>query len=75
MQKIIHNVALLASLVALTAGLWQDWGAWLTVKHMVISYLAFYFCGSILLLAFRAAPTIDKTAGGSSSQGPGGKRP
>ena len=50
MQKFMHNVALSASLIALAAGLWQDWGIWLTVKRMLISYLGF-FCGSFLALA------------------------
>jgi hypothetical protein len=54
MGKLIHNVALLAMLVALAAGLWQDWGIWLTVKRMLVSYLAFYFFGSFLYLGVRA---------------------
>ncbi|MEN8005407.1 MAG: hypothetical protein ABFS42_00190 [Candidatus Krumholzibacteriota bacterium] len=54
MQKFIHNVALLASFVVLSCGLWQDWGAWLTVKRMFVSYMGFFICGSGLFLAFRA---------------------
>ncbi len=56
MQKFIHNVALLASFIVLSCGLWQDWGAGFTVKRMFISYLGFFCCGSCLLLAFRAVP-------------------
>ena len=56
MQKFIHNAALLASVIALTCGLWQDWGVWLTVKRMFISYLGFFTCGSCLFLVFRAVP-------------------
>jgi uncharacterized membrane protein len=55
---LIHNVALLASLAALVAGFWQDWGTWLTVKRMLISYLAF-FCGCFLILAVRALPVLE----------------
>ena len=74
MPKIIHNVALLASLVALTAGLWQGWGAWLTVKHMGISYLAFYFLGAFLVLAFQAVPGNEKDNGDSSDTRPLAKK-
>ena len=65
MQKFIHNVALLASLIALTCGLWQDWGVWLTVKRMFISYLGFFTCGSCLFLVFRAIPGGEAEAVGS----------
>jgi hypothetical protein len=53
MQKFIHNLALLASLVALGAGLWQDWGVWLAIKRMAISYLIFLAAGSLGLLAMQ----------------------
>lgn len=59
MQKFIHNVALMASLVALGASLWQDWGIWTTVKRMLISYLTFYFFGSFLSLAVLAIPYLE----------------
>lgn len=59
MQKFIHNVALMASLVALGASLWQDWGIWTTVKRMLISYLSFYFFGSFLSLMVLAIPHLE----------------
>lgn len=59
MQKFIHNISLLASLIALAAALWQDWGVWLTVQRMLISYLGFFFFGSFLSLAIRAIPLLD----------------
>lgn len=58
MQNFIHNVALLASLMALVAGLWQDWEVLTTLKRMLISYLAFYFLGSFLFLAIRVLPLV-----------------
>ena len=60
MQKFIHNVALLASLVALAASIWQDWGLWTTVKRMLISYLSFYFFGSFLSLTVLAIPYLER---------------
>lgn len=59
MQKFIHNLALLASLIVLSCGLWQDWAVWLTVKRMFISYLGFIICGSGLFLAFRAVHLLE----------------
>lgn len=69
MRSIIHNLALLATLVALGVGLWQDWGVWLAIKRMGLSYLVFYTAGSLLLFSVRmisaagagnAAPTPAK---------------
>jgi len=59
MQNFIHNVALMASLMALVAGLWQDWEVLFTVKRMLISYLMFFFFGSFLSLAIRAIPFLE----------------
>jgi len=59
MQNFIHNVALMASLLALVAGLWQDWEILTTVKRMLVSYLLFFFFGSILSLAVRALPLLE----------------
>jgi hypothetical protein len=59
MQNFIHNVALMASLLALVAGLWQDWEILATVKRMFVSYLLFYFFGSVLYLAIRALPLLE----------------
>ena len=64
MRSIIHNIALLATLVALGVGLWQDWGLWLAIKRMGLSYLAFYAAGSLLLLSVRM---ISATGGGMES--------
>jgi hypothetical protein len=62
MQKFIHNLALLASLIVLSCGLWQDWAVWLTVQRMFISYLGFFLGGSGLSLAFRAVHLPDHKA-------------
>ena len=72
MQKFIHNISLLASLIALAAALWQDWGVWLTVERMLVSYLAFFFFGSFLSLAMRAIPLLEgKTNAPGQVQGDG----
>ena len=65
MQKFIHNVALLASFIVLSAGLWQDWGVGLTIKRMFISYLGFFAVGSCLFLAFRTASRPDSEPRGT----------
>jgi len=59
MRKFIHNIALSASLIALAAALWQDWGIWLTMKRMLISYMGFFFFGSFLGLSIRAVPLLE----------------
>lgn len=60
MQSFIHNLALMASLLALVAGLWQDWEILTTVKRMLVSYLLFFFFGSVLALAVRALPLLEE---------------
>ena len=59
MQNFIHNVAVMASLMALVAGLWQDWEVLTTVKRMLVSYLMFFFFGSFLSLVIRAIPLLE----------------
>jgi len=59
MLKFIHKVALLASLIALAAGLWQDWDVWLTLKRMLVSYLGFFLFGCFLSLAVRVVPLLE----------------
>jgi hypothetical protein len=62
MQNFIHTVALLASLLALVAGLWQDWGVLTTVKRMLVSYLLFFSFGSLLSLSVRALLLLEGKA-------------
>ncbi len=77
MQKFIHNVALLASIIVLSCALWQDWGMWLTVKRLLISYLGFFTIGSCLFLAFRSVPqgepkSLKTQNGAAANKGPHG---
>ncbi|MFT5232956.1 MAG: hypothetical protein ACI9UQ_000984, partial [Candidatus Krumholzibacteriia bacterium] len=51
MYQVIHNLALAAALVALVASLWQDMGLFTAVKRLIISYLGFFFLGSLFALA------------------------
>jgi hypothetical protein len=53
MYQIVHNLALGATLLALVAGLWQDWGTLTTIKRMLISYLGFFFLGALMTLAVK----------------------
>lgn len=68
MQKFIHNLALLACLMVLCCGLWQDWAVWLTVKRMIIGYLVFFCGGSGLFIAFKAVHLLDPAPGKSGSE-------
>ena len=60
MQIVIHTLALGAALIALVAGLWQDWGTFTTLKRMFISYLAFYFLGAGMALVVRLVGAMEK---------------
>jgi hypothetical protein len=60
MKDLIHHVALLASLMALIAGLWQDWEILATFKRMLGSYLVFFGVGACLALAVRFFPLLEE---------------
>ncbi len=60
MYQIIHNLALAAAFTVLVASLWQDWGLFPTVKRMLISYLGFFFLGSVMSLAVKLVGVLDK---------------
>ena len=53
MYQIVHNLALGATLIALVASLWQDWGTFTTIKRMLVSYLGFFFLGALMTLAVK----------------------
>lgn len=55
MNQLVHNLALLAGLAALCAGLWQDWGLLTTLKKMAISYLGGFILVALMVLVVRAA--------------------
>ncbi len=60
MYQVIHNLALAAALVTLIASLWQDLGLFTAVKRLVISYLGFFFIGSLFALAAKLVLSLDK---------------
>ncbi len=62
MYQIIHNLALGAAFIALIASLWQDWGTFTTIKRMLISYLGFFFLGSLMALAVKLVGALEKDA-------------
>ena len=68
MYQLIHNLALAASLVALIAALWQDWGLMATVKKMIISYLGFFIFGAIMTLAVRIVPHFEDKSEGKEAE-------
>ncbi|MFT5314342.1 MAG: putative membrane protein YcfT [Candidatus Krumholzibacteriia bacterium] len=59
MYQVIHNLALAAALVALVASLWQDMGLFTAVKRLIISYLGFFFLGSLFALAMKLVMSMD----------------
>ncbi len=60
-SRIVNTVALAAALVALAACLWQEWGLLVTLKRVILSYLGFFFLGSIMALTIKAVPLIDNS--------------
>ena len=59
--RIVNSMALAAAVVALGTCLWQEWGLFITLKRVVMSYLGFFFLGSILALAVKAVPLVDNS--------------
>jgi hypothetical protein len=60
MQRLITNLATLAAMVVLAAGLWQDWSLLTTTKRMLLGYLGFFLLGSLGVLAIQLAGVFDK---------------
>lgn len=60
MQRIINTLAMMAAVVTLGTGIWQDWGLLSTVKRMILSYLGFFFLGAILAVAIMIIPHFEK---------------
>ena len=61
MQRLINTVGTAAASVVLMAGLWQDWSLLTTLKRMLISYLGFFFLGSLMVLVIKMVPLFDKS--------------
>ena len=61
MYQVIHNLALGATLIALVASLWQDWGTFTTIKRMLISYLGFFFLGALMTLAVKLVGAFENS--------------
>lgn len=60
MHRVVNILAMVALVVTLGAGLWQDWGLFTTLKRMIFAYLGFFFLGGILTLAVLAVPLFEK---------------
>jgi hypothetical protein len=73
MNRFIHETSLMAALLVLVAGLWQDWGTLVTLKRMLISYLCFFGLGAGMTLVVRAARFSKESSqaqGNRPDQGP-----
>ena len=62
MQRIVGTIAMLAAVVTLGAGIWQDWGLLSTLKRMVLSYLGFFFLGALLAVFMMIIPHFEKSS-------------
>ena len=54
MQKLIGTTAMTAALVAVMFSLWRDYSLLVTLKKALISYVAFYIVGAVLVLVFKS---------------------
>ncbi|PID79739.1 hypothetical protein CSB20_09230 [bacterium DOLZORAL124_64_63] len=61
MQRIVNTIALLAAVITLGAGIWQDWGLLSTLKRVVLSYLGFFFLGAVLAMLMMIIPYFEQT--------------
>ena len=59
MPKFINTLSLVAGLIALLMGIWNDWGFLVVVKRVVISYLAFFSLASVMALAVRSVTLLE----------------
>ncbi len=74
MYQIVHNLALGATLIALVASLWQDWGTFTTIKRMLISYLGFFFLGALMALAVKLVGAFENNPEDDQNEPDGGSR-
>ncbi len=51
MQRLIHTIALAAALITVVVSVWRDYSLLISLKRVVISYLALFFAASIIVLA------------------------
>ena len=69
MYRLIHSIALLSALLAVAAGLWQDWGLLTVLKRVVLSYLGFFVLGSLMVLGMRTAALLEGDEEGFDGSG------
>jgi len=74
MLRWLQTLALVAAFIVLCAGLWQGWAFSVTLRKMVLSYLALFLVGGLAALAFQAvgrdSPEDPEAASGPSESGP-----
>lgn len=71
MYRLIHSIALLSALLVVVAGLWQDWGLLTSLKRIVVSYLAFFVLGSLMVVGMRTIALFDGDAARREADGEG----
>jgi len=60
MHRLVNLLAMMAAVLTLGAGLWQDWGLLATMKKMFLSYLGMFFVAALLTLAVVLVPMFEK---------------
>ena len=73
MPRLIHTIALAATAVVLSVGLWRGWGLWAVGRRVALAYLAFFFLGALLALAVRLVPLLERPAP-EGEEAPAGRR-
>ena len=74
MQRLINTLATSAAVVALMSGLWQDWALLTTLKRMLITYLGFFFLGSLMVLLIKVGSLFEKPDPAEAEPEPAGDR-
>jgi len=72
--RVTGTIALAASAVVLTAGLWHGWSVLATGRRLVVACLACELLGVVLALAARLAPRPGQAAEAARAPVPTGPR-
>ncbi len=67
-SRVVNTIALMAAVVTLGTCIWQEWGVFITLKRVILSYLGFFFVGSVMALAVKAVPLLDNSSNGNDEQ-------
>lgn len=73
-SRVVNTIALMAAVVALGTCIWQEWGLFITLKRVILSYLGFFFLGSVMALAVKIVPFLDNSAGENEKENDGKRK-